>query len=277
MTNHKKEAQVSHKKIISGVRQITILGLTLFMSACTTNTLKDTFSGTEAKDNKPIVIAVDGGYPPFSMTQADGTVTGLDIDLANAVCDKAKIQCELVKTPWDNMIPLLEQGKIDAIVASLNPTQERKKRIDFTDSYANIGPRFIGKTGGTLKLTEAFMHGKRIGVEATTSLDGYVSSEFEGALIKRVRSVKALNNLLMTKEVDYILTDALVASYGFLNTPQGQAYQFLGPELKSEKWFGDGTAITINKKAVSLKLKLNKAIKKMHEDGTYSKALKKYL
>ncbi len=247
------------------------------ISACTTNTYNNSFSSTETKVDKVIVIAVDGGYAPFSMTQADGTVTGLDIDLAKAVCEKAKIKCELVKTPWDDMIPSLEQGKIDAIVASLNPTQERKKRIDFTDSYANIGPRFIGGIGEGIELTKAFMRNKRIGVEATTSLDGFVSSEFEGAIIKRVRSVKSLNDLLVTKQVDYILTDALVASYGFLNTPLGQDYQFVGPEVKNQRWFGDGTAIAINKNATQLKLKLNKAIKKMHEDGTYSKALKKYL
>src|SRR4051812_6867610 len=88
-------------------------------------------------------ICVEGTYPPFSQTNPDGTITGFDIDIARALCDEIDETCHLVKTTWDRMIPSLQAKNCDAIVASMSDTAERRKRIDFTDTYYKAPVRFV--------------------------------------------------------------------------------------------------------------------------------------
>ena len=82
---------------------------------------------------KKIKIGVEGAYPPFSQIDTDGKLKGFDIDIANALCEQMKAQCTLVQQEFDGMIPSLQAKKIDAVIASMSITDERKKVVEFSD------------------------------------------------------------------------------------------------------------------------------------------------
>ena len=88
-----------------------------------------------AKEWKEIRIATEGAYPPFNFVDADGTLKGFDVDIANALCEEMKAKCTLVANDWDGMIPGLQAGKFDAVIASMSITEDRLKQIDFTNKY----------------------------------------------------------------------------------------------------------------------------------------------
>ncbi len=91
-----------------------------------------------AKEWKEVRIGVEGAYPPFSWTEPSGEVIGFDIDIANALCEEMKVKCTLVKQDWDGIIPALLSRKFDAIIATMDITEERKKKVDFTQKYQHI-------------------------------------------------------------------------------------------------------------------------------------------
>src|SRR5689334_21359088 len=65
-------------------------------------------------------------YPPFSSKDANGKWVGFEMDLMNAVCEAEKMNCELVETAWDGIIPALTEKKIDVIWSSMSRTEERR-------------------------------------------------------------------------------------------------------------------------------------------------------
>ena len=90
----------------------------------------------DAKDWKNIRIASEGAYPPWNSTDASGKLIGFDIDVANEVCKRQKVECEIIATAWDGIIPGLTSGKYDAIIAGMSITKKRMKVIAFSENYA---------------------------------------------------------------------------------------------------------------------------------------------
>ena len=89
----------------------------------------------QAKEWKEIRIATEGAYPPFNFVAADGSLQGLDVEIANALCKAMDAKCTIVANDWDGMIPGLKSNKFDAVIASMSITEERKKEVAFTDKY----------------------------------------------------------------------------------------------------------------------------------------------
>src|SRR5215203_3552455 len=87
-------------------------------------------SGAAAQE-KTVKIATEGAYAPWNFTGAGGKLEGFEIDLANDLCARMKVKCEIVSQDWDGIIPSLTAKKYDAIMAGMSITDERKKVIDF--------------------------------------------------------------------------------------------------------------------------------------------------
>lgn len=98
-----------------------------------------------------IKVATEGAYPPWNYTNADGSLTGYEIDLTHALCERMKVKCTIVSQEWNGIIPGLTVGKYDAIIASMGVTPERKKVIAFSKSYAKAPNGFLTTADNDLK------------------------------------------------------------------------------------------------------------------------------
>lgn len=233
-------------------------------------------AGVSAQDGKKIKIGVEGAYPPFSELGSDGKIKGFDIDIANALCAQIKAQCTLVQQEFDGMIPSLQAKKIDAIIASMSITDERRKLVDFSDKYYHTPARFVAAKNAALSATAAGMKGKRIGVQRTTIYDRFATDTFKESEIVRNTKQDDVFLDLTSGRVDAVLVDQVAASQGFLTSPAAKEFSFFGPVYIEPKYFGYGVGIGVRKADTALRNEFNEAIKTIRGNGVYKKINDKY-
>lgn len=233
--------------------------------------------GVQAKDWKTVRIGVEGAYPPFSYVTPEGELAGFDIDIAKALVKAMGADVKLVAQDWDGIIPALLAKKYDAIIASMSITEERKKKVAFSNKYYNTPAKFICKKGLMAEFSRANVKGKTVGVQRATIHDRYLTDNYgKDVEIKRYGTQDEAYLDLTAGRVDMLLADSIALSDGFLKKPEGKDYQFIGPDLSDPKWFGDGAGIAIRKQDTDLVEKFNAAIKQIRADGTYKKIQDKY-
>ncbi len=229
-----------------------------------------------AQESRKIKIGVEGAYPPFSQIGTDGKLKGFDIDIANALCEQMKAQCTLVQQEFDGMIPSLQAKKIDAVIASMSITDERKKVVEFSDKYYHTPARLVGKKGTAMTANVAGMKGKRVGVQRTTTHDRFATETFKESEIVRYAKQDDVFLDLTSGRLDAALVDQVAASQGFLLLPKAKDFAFFGPVYIEPKYFGAGAGIGLRKADIALRDEFNVAIKAIRANGVYKKINDKY-
>ncbi|MDN7245418.1 transporter substrate-binding domain-containing protein [Planococcus shenhongbingii] len=130
----------------------------LLMSGCGSN--EEAGSGGSSEESETFKVGMEAAYAPFNWTQGDdsnGAVKisgnaeyagGYDVEIAKRIAEDMGKELEIVKTEWDGLVPALTSGKIDAIVAGMSPTEERKATIDFSDPYYTSELVMVVQKGG---------------------------------------------------------------------------------------------------------------------------------
>ena len=98
-------------------------------------------AGPASAQTRTVKIATEGAYAPWNFTGAGGKLEGFEIDLANDLCRRMNVTCEIVAQDWDGIIPALNAKKYDAIMAGMNDTDERRKIISFSRTRIRPPPR----------------------------------------------------------------------------------------------------------------------------------------
>lgn len=247
---------------------------------------------------KPIKIATEGAYAPWNFTTADGKLDGLEVELANDLCARIKVTCEIVAQDWDGLIPSLTVGKFDVIMASMFITPKRLETIDFTQPYAVDPSGFavpkdseLGKLGvsaekfkledeaasiAAIDKLKPLLEGKIVGVQAATTNLDFVKKYFGDTVeIREYKTTEQHDLDLAAGRIDALFAQqtALAAT---LAKPEFADYTIAGPGFVGGV-FGLGTGAGLRKEDTKLKEMLNAAIDSATADGTIKRISEKWV
>ncbi|MBM3598403.1 MAG: transporter substrate-binding domain-containing protein [Alphaproteobacteria bacterium] len=240
---------------------------------------------------KKVKIATEGAYAPWNFTDPSGKLAGFEVDLANDLCKRMNAQCEIVAQDWDGIIPALNAGKYDAIMAGMSITDKRKEVINFSTPYAATPAQFVvlksspltkalpldtkvyslktmtPETQKAIDAVKAAFKGKIVGVQVSTTHANFLETYLKG--IAEVRPYKT------TEQHDLDLTagriDAALASQAYwkpmLDKPEGKDMTIVGPGFVGGL-FGTGVGVGIRKADAQLLSEFDKAIVAAGKDGT---------
>lgn len=235
-----------------------------------------TAATAQARDGDTVRIGVDVPYVPMEYRTPEGELTGFDIELGNALCEQAELQCRWVEQSWDGLIPGLMSRRFDAIMSAMTINEARRQQVLFSEPYLVVPSAwFVPADSDIASTSQQDLEGASVGVQRGTVQDNYVTDRYgDVADIQRYASADDVAVDMDTGRLDA----------AFLDLPTGQAaliedgdYQTLGERLtEPEEYFGEGFGIAFRQRDSALAEQFNQALQALRDDGTYDMLHDKY-
>lgn len=247
-----------------------------------TDTQKGTFA--KIKQEKVLKVCSEAGYLPLEMKSASGTWIGFDVDMMQAYADSIGVKLQMMDTKWDGIIPSLLSKKCDMIASAMAMTEERKKVVDFSDSYfSNEFLIAMLKTKENEKnfksvsdLNRADLQrdqgSLRIAVKTGSSPDLYLQANptvLKTAKILKYDADADTISAVLNKRADAFIYDTPYVKLAALNYP-GKLY------VLPEGFGGDNFGVAIRKDDKDLLCDFNEFLKNWKRVEKYDKKNKKY-
>lgn len=232
------------------------------------------FAGAAAAEQVKIGIAAEP-YPPFAAPDSSGNWSGWEVEIIDAVCAAAELDCVITPVAWDGIIPSLTGQQIDAIMASMSITEERMKTINFTDPYYNTPAVIVADKSMDIEPTPESLAGKILGIQASTTHQAYAQAHFGDAELKVYQTQDEANQDLVAGRIDATQADS-IAMADFVNSDTGGCCEIKGAVADDPAILGRGVGAGVRKGDDDLREALNKGIAAILADGTHEKITAKY-
>jgi octopine/nopaline transport system substrate-binding protein len=253
-----------------------------------------------AQDGKwsTVRIATEGAYVPWNFTGPGGKLEGYEIDLANDLCARMKVKCEIVAQDFDGIIPALTAKKFDAIMAGLSITEKRLEVINFSRAYADAGNGIVvAKNSPTekalgsvarfnlnsqaaeaekaLATIRAALKGKTVGVQVSSTHANFVEKHLGKDLeVREYKTTEQYDLDLAAGRIDAVIGDS-TALQGTLDKPEFKDYIIAGPGF-SGGVLGRGVGAGLRKEDKELKAMFDTVIGAAIADGTVKRLSEKW-
>ncbi|MBS4191495.1 transporter substrate-binding domain-containing protein [Bacillus sp. FJAT-49705] len=235
----------------------------LILAAC--GSKEASKAGMNLVEEGKFIYASSGEFKPFSVTNNDGTMSGFDIEVGEAIAKELGLEPIQKKFKFGGIVEGVKSGRFDAAVASHSITKERLKAANFSIPYYYSGPQIYVRPDSTVETIDDLKDLEVAVAKGTTYAE--VAQPVTDNIKFYDSDVVALEALSKGKH-DAVITDFITGKEAI-----GAGMQIVGKELlgKSEQ------AIAVAKENEELLEKINKAIEKLHEDGTLTEISKKYI
>lgn len=256
------------------MKKIICLVLALCMTACLfagcgSDSSKDAESTASVAESKgTLTMGTNATFPPYEFVDDNGEVAGIDAEIAKAIADKLGMTLEIKDMEFDPLIPAVQGGSIDIVLAGMTVTDERKESVNFTDSYATGTQVIIVKEDSAIASVDD-LGGKTIGVQSGTTGDAYCTDDYGQDHVKQFSSGALAVAALVNGQVDCVVIDNEPAK-NFVAANTG--LKILGTEYVTEDY-----AAAIAKTNTDLLDKVNGAIAELKADETIDGIIAKYI
>ncbi|POA50775.1 MULTISPECIES: transporter substrate-binding domain-containing protein [Pseudomonas] len=218
-------------------------------------------------------IATEGAYPPFNYVDSSNQLHGFDVDIANALCERLKVQCQIVAQDWEGIIPALMAKKYDAVVASMIATDERKKKIAFTNHYYRTPLSVAVPRDSDITDAQTDFKGRTVGAQSSSTQAIYAEDHYgpAGADVKFYPTLDEANSDLAAGRIDGVIADKFPL-LAWAESAGKDCCKIIGDVNGTTA----DASIAVRKEDNALRERLNQALDEIVADGTYKKISSRY-
>lgn len=234
--------------------------------------------GTSDGDKKVLTMGTNAAFAPYEYVDENGKYVGIDVEIAQAIADKLGMTLEIEDMEFDSIVTSVKTGAVDFGMAGMTVTENRKKEVDFTNTYATGKQVVIVIEGGKVNSLDGLAEAK-IGVQRGTTGDVYATGDYgmnEDKVTENGKVVRYDNGnqavlALISGAVDAVIIDNEPAK-SLVAANDGKGLSILETEYVYEEY-----AICVNKDNAELLSKINTAIDALMLDGTIDGIIEKYI
>ncbi|MFD1411474.1 transporter substrate-binding domain-containing protein [Lapidilactobacillus gannanensis] len=259
----------------SKIRPLLLLGLMVtlltVLSGCGDNLAQQDVMARVKRTNH-ITWGVKNDTRLFGlMNIKTGEIEGFDVDIATAISQEIfgkDVDVKFVPVTSNTRLPLLKNGNIDALAATMTITPERKKEIMFSDTYFNAGQAIMVKKGSKIKSVKDLTSGTKVlGLQGSNSVANIKKYAPDAKVLQLADTAQAFTALKSGQG------DAMTSDNGILYglNRDDPNYQVVGGTFTNEPY-----GIGMNKGQEKFAKAVNQALKKIEADGTYQKIVDKW-
>lgn len=274
------QSSVLNNMLASYKIKATLLILATMVAGCSnsqqasedlTDAKASTTKTSSADTSQVLRIGTEGAYAPFNYTNADGSLGGFDVELAQALCADMQVTCEIIAQDWDGIIPGLKAGKYDAIVAAMSITPERAEQVSFTEPYFSNTLVFLAKKDSRFDPSNSSdIDDNLIAAQRSTISSQWLENAYPKANMKLYDTLSNAFLDLGAGRVNAMISDK-VPALQWLNSASGSDYVLKGDEID----INDNFAIAV-RPGDELQSKLNQALVNIKANGAYDKLNQRY-
>lgn len=219
-----------------------------------------------------LTMATNASFPPYEYYEGD-KIVGIDAEIAALIAEKLGLELEIADVEFDSIIPGVQSNKYDMGMAGMTVTDERKEKVNFSDSYAKGVQVVIVKEDSDIASIDD-LEGKKIGVQQATTGDIYASDTPENGGFGEENVVKYANGNLAVEGLKNNKVDCVI-----IDNEPAKAYVAANEGLKilETSYADEDYAISFNKNNTELQEKVNAALKELIDDGSVKKIIDKYI
>ena len=247
-----------------------LLSLSLLAAGCGGSEKKAETPASSGASAKVLRVGTNADFAPFEFQDVSGKeYQGFDMDLIRAIAREMGYQADIQNINFDGLIPAMESGNLDVIIAGMSINDERRQKVEFSDPYYKSGLTIIVKKDNTAIQRFSDLVGKRVAVQIGTTSAKEVR-KIEGVEIREFNSSAETFLELRAGGVDAVVNDRPVNDY-YIAKSGITDVRALNELLTSEDY-----GIAMSKKNPELAKEVNAALKKLRENGEYDKIYKKW-
>ncbi len=207
-----------------------------------------------------LVVGTKADYQPFGFRDGSGTIVGFEPDLARDVANALGVKLELVPVVSTNRIPLLVEGKLDLIIATMNDTPERRKLIDIVEpGYYASGVNALAPRSLHLHVWQQ-LRGKPVCMIEGSFYIGDITQRYEPEVIT-FRKTDDMYDALTRERCRSVVYDD-TAIVGRLQSPDWRDYEMPLLSIMVEPW---GIGVRLGE--TRLERRLSEQVKEWHRSG----------
>jgi len=242
------------------------------------------FWDPKARATRPPAGAVDAirfvttdDFPPFNFLDSSGRLTGFNVDLARAICEKLSVPCTIQARPWDDLAASVVEGRSDAAIAGMAINAESRKTLAFSDVYLRAPARFVARReSGEIDMSAEVLSQRKVAVVSQSAHEAYLATFFPAAGVVAHGSVEEALEALKKGEADLYFGDGIQLSFWLQGESAGDCCAFVGGPYLESRYFGLGFAIAVAPEAKNLRHALNTALETVYSSGAYAELYLRY-
>lgn len=225
-----------------------------------------------------IIVLADGDFAPWSFKNPDGTLQGISIDLAEAACREAKLNCTIIAKTFAELLPALRNGEAQLAISGVRPDLKLLNEFRLSKPYFRSPGRFVVREGSPLATPDIrTLAGKRLGFVRDTSHARFIETYYSRSALTPFATAAEMQDALRTGQIDVMFNDAIQVAFWLKGSDARNCCAVLGKAFMHRETFSRSLVFVGAKNQQDLMASFDAALDKLDTTSATSSIFSRYL